>query len=322
MADSNVILVADIDKGGVFAQIYGTYMLLDEEERKRIKGVIINKFRGDKELLKPGIEMIENMIPIKIIGVVPYFEFNLDDEDSAGGFKNFYKKGVNIAVIKLPKISNFTDIDAFKFEDDVAIKFITNPDDIHDADLVIIPGSKNTIEDLRWLKSSGFEEALKGFDGLVFGICGGYQMMGSKIIDEIGIETEAGNEEEGLCIFQTETVFKNEKQLKRVEGIAFNKRINGYEIHVGVTTNNKNPFVKLEDRLDGDSIENKYFGTYVHGIFDSGEFRSYILNIIRRKKGLKEKHTEDLWKTRHRELDRLEEIFRENVDIEYIKTLL
>lgn len=322
MADSNVILVADIDKGGVFAQIYGTFMLLEEEERKRIKGVIINKFRGDKELLKPGIEMIESMIPIKIIGVVPYFEFNLDDEDSAGGFKNFYRNGVNIAVIRLPKISNFTDIDAFKFEEDVAIKFITNPDDLHDADLVIIPGSKNTIEDLRWLKNNGFEERLKNFDGLIFGICGGYQMMGSKIIDEIGVETSVGDKEDGLNIFETETVFKNEKQLKRVEGEAFNKRINGYEIHVGITVNNKNPFVQLQDRFDGDFIENKYFGTYVHGIFDSGEFRSYILNIVRRKKGMKEKQTEDLWEIRQRELDRLEEIFRENVDIEYIKTLL
>lgn len=214
MADSNVILVADIDRGGVFAQIYGTYMLLEEEERKRIKGVIINKFRGDKSLLEPGIRMLEELIPVKVIGVVPYFEFNLDDEDSASGFKNFIKNGINVAVIKLPKISNFTDFDCFKFEEDVSLKFISRPEEIADADLVILPGSKNTISDLRWLKEKGFDSAIRNFEGIVFGICGGYQMMGKEIFDKYGVEVKEGTYEEGIGIFDTKTLFLEEKGLR------------------------------------------------------------------------------------------------------------
>ncbi|CDF57283.1 cobyric acid synthase [Thermobrachium celere] len=322
LADSNVILVADIDRGGVFAQIYGTYMLLNKKERRRIKGVIINKFRGDKSLLEPGIKMLEELIPVKVIGVVPYFEFNLDDEDSASGFKNFLREGINVAVVRLPKISNFTDFDAFKFEEDVTLKFISRPEEMAGSDMVIIPGSKNTISDLRWLKQKGFEQAIKNFDGIVFGICGGYQMMGKELVDEEGVEVQKGEYEDGLGIFETKTVFLKEKRLERVEGTAFSNRVYGYEIHMGLTVNNKNPFVYLKDRLDGDYKEDRFYGTYVHGIFDSGEFRSYILNKIRRKKGLEEKSSLDLNEIRSRELDRLEEIFRENVDIEYIYSLL
>ncbi|SHE28479.1 cobyric acid synthase [Caloramator proteoclasticus] len=322
MADSNVILVADIDRGGVFAQIYGTYMLLEEEERKRIKGVIINKFRGDKSLLEPGIRMLEELIPVKVIGVVPYFEFNLDDEDSASGFKNFIKNGINVAVIKLPKISNFTDFDCFKFEEDVSLKFISRPEEMADADLVILPGSKNTISDLRWLKEKGFDSAIRNFEGIVFGICGGYQMMGKEIFDKYGVEVKEGTYEEGIGIFDTKTLFLEEKRLERVEGTAFLNKIYGYEIHMGITIDNKNPFVFLKDRMDGDCREDRFYGTYVHGIFDSGEFRSYILNKIRRKKGLEERRSEDLTDIRNRELDRLEKIFRDNIDIDYIYKLL
>ncbi|MCX7903339.1 MAG: cobyric acid synthase [Caloramator sp.] len=326
IANSKVILVADIDKGGVFASIYGTYMLLDEDERKRIKGIIINKFRGDKSLLKSGIEKIESLINVPVIGIVPYFNLKLEDEDGAGFRKEKIDGEINIRVINLPRISNFTDFDAFMFDEDVNIRFIEKPNEVEGADMVIIPGSKNTLEDLRWLKVSGFYEKLLNFDGIIFGICGGYQMMGRKVIDEEGWETIKGDEEEGLGFFETITFLLGDKKTRNVTGQAFGKNIKGYEIHMGKTINNKNPFVEIcfdkEKYLDGDYKENKYFGTYLHGIFDSGEFRSFILNLLRSKKGLTIKKSFDLEEKRQEELNKLAEIFRQNVDINFIYKLM
>ncbi|HBM75236.1 MAG TPA: cobyric acid synthase, partial [Clostridiaceae bacterium] len=181
IADSPVLLVADIDRGGVFASIYGTVMLLDENERKRIKGIIINKFRGDKDILQTGVDDMERLVNIPIIGIVPYMDVKLDEEDGAVDFKSIGEGEVHVCVVKLPRISNFTDFDAFKFDDDVSLKFVSSPDEIDNCDMLIIPGSKNTIEDLRWLKRAGFEEYVKSFKGILFGVCGGYQMMGKEI---------------------------------------------------------------------------------------------------------------------------------------------
>lgn len=326
IANSKVILVADIDKGGVFASIYGTYMLLEDEERKRIKGIIINKFRGDKLLLKSGIEKIESLINVPVIGIVPYFNLKLEDEDAAGYRKEKANGKINIRVINLPRISNFTDFDAFMFDEDVTIKFIDRPIELEGADMVIIPGSKNTLEDLRWLKVSGFYDELLKFDGIVFGICGGYQMMGNKVIDVEGWETQKGDFEEGLKFFDTTTFLLGDKKTRNISGQAFGKRIKGYEIHMGKTINNKNPFVEInfekENYLDGDYKDNKYFGTYVHGIFDSGEFRSFILNLIRDKKGIRIKKSVDLDEKREEELNKLADIFRQNVDIDFIYELM
>lgn len=329
IADAPVLLVSDIDKGGVFASVYGTVMLLEEEERKRIKGIIINKFRGDKSILQSGIDMLEKLIDIPVVGVIPYMNVKLDEEDGATEFN--YKSGgnIDICVVKLPRISNFTDFDAFKFDDDVSVRYITSPHEIGSADILVIPGSKNTIEDLRWFKRAGFEEAVKNYSGIVFGICGGYQIMGDKIIDEEGWEVNKGEVEDGLSIFSTVTVFKGSKVTTNVEGEASGCKIYGYEIHSGKTSGNFNPFVKVTvkegesvEYNDGDTKDGKYFGTYIHGIFDSNEFREYILNGIRRSKSLDEKSSVDLKHKREEELERLAETVRENLDMNYIYNLV
>ncbi|WP_234121929.1 cobyric acid synthase [Clostridium hydrogenum] len=329
IAASQVLLVADIDKGGVFAAIYGTVMLLEEAERNRIKGIIINKFRGDKAILQSGVDMIEKLVNIPVVGIIPYMNVKLDEEDGASEIKNSVGGAVQVSVIRLPRISNFTDFDAFKFDEDVTINFITSPLEIGKADILIIPGSKNTIEDLRWLKSSGFDYAIKKFDGIVFGVCGGYQMLGRKIVDVEGWEVKKGEVEEGLSIFNTETYFEGEKITQNVEGTALGCKVYGYEIHSGRTSGNKKPFVNIKKKtgemvnyFDGDMLLDKYYGTYLHGIFDSNEFRAKILNSIRRKKKLEEKVSADLREKREEELNKLAAIVRENIDIEYVYKLL
>ena len=329
IADAPVLLVADIDKGGVFAAIYGTVMLLPKQDRNRIKGIIINKFRGDKELLDSGIKTIEELTGIPVLGVVPHIKVNLDEEDGACDFKGTENGKVKVSVICLPRISNFNDFDAFKFEKDVSLSFITSPTEIMNSDILIIPGSKNTILDLRWLKEQGFQEAMDSYTGIVFGVCGGYQMMGSKITDQEGWEVEKGQEEQGLGIFDTCTVFEGDKITANVEGTAYGCRVYGYEIHSGRTYGNKNPFVHIEkkqgnadDYLDGDSLGKRYYGSYLHGIFDSKEFRSRLLNQVRRQKNIDEKEGMDLMVKREEELEKLAAAVRKNVDMGYVYSLL
>lgn len=329
MADAPVLLVGDIDKGGVFASIYGTVMLLDEKDRKRIKGIVINKFRGDKSILQSGLDKIEELTGIPVVGVIPYMNVKLDEEDGATHFNQKRGGEIEICVIKIPRISNFTDFDAFGFDEDVNLRYITSPEEVGQADMLIIPGSKNTIEDLRWLKRAGFEEVIKNFKGMVFGICGGYQMLGKHIVDEEGWEVEKGEVEKGLGVFQTTTVFKGDKITTNIEGTALGLKIYGYEIHSGKTFGNANAFVTITSKqgevvnyTDGEMIDGKYFGTYIHGIFDSNEFREYVLNVIRREKNLKERSSIDLRERREEELEKLAAITRENLDMDYIYSLI
>jgi adenosylcobyric acid synthase len=329
IADAPVLLVADIDRGGVFASIYGTIMLLPEEDRARVKGILINKFRGDKEILRSGLEMIENLVGIPVMGVVPYISVKIDEEDGTSDLVGTSNGSIKVSVVRLPRISNFTDFDAFKFDEDVSLSFITSPEEIGDSDILIIPGSKNTIEDLRWLRRAGFEEAIGKFKGILFGVCGGYQMMGSEIIDVEGWEVEKGEVEKGLGIFGTVTAFEGDKITTNVEGEAAGCRVYGYEIHSGKTYGNKDPFVhvlrkqgKEEDYLDGDRIGDRYYGSYLHGIFDSNEFRSSLLNEVRKKKNLEEKEGIDLRGKREEELEKLSSVVRENIDMDYVYSLL
>jgi adenosylcobyric acid synthase len=194
MADAPVILVADIDKGGVFASIVGTIILLAEEEKARVKGIIINKFRGDIKLLKPGIDTLENIIQIPVIGVIPYMKINLEDEDSVT--ERFatkeYDNEIIIDVVKLPRISNFSDFDAFNIYDDVSVNYVENAQEINSPDIIILPGTKNTIDDMAFIRETGIEKKIlehykKG--KTVIGICGGYQMLGSVIEDPSGVES-------------------------------------------------------------------------------------------------------------------------------------
>lgn len=336
MADSPVILVADIDRGGVFASIYGTIMLMSEKERARVKGVIINKFRGDIKILKSGLEEIEKLTGVPVIGVMPYTNVDIEDEDSVTErFKRLQKKkGINISVIKLKHISNFTDIDALRMVEDINIKYINSVDEMGEEDIIIIPGTKNTIDDLKELKDNGIAtEIIKASKNgkVIIGICGGFQMLGEKIKDPYGIESEI-KEIPGLGLLELETVMEKEKNTTQYEGKLSNctglleglegEEIKGYEIHQGVTFGNESK-VNDEDRIVTIIKGENIFATYLHGIFENEKITRNILNKVRAKKGI-ELQMKGITFDEYREqqLDKLEKIFRENVDIDKIYEIL
>ena len=218
MADAPVLLVGDIDRGGVFAQLYGTVMLLDDEEKSRIKGTIINKFRGDVEILRPGLDMIENLTNVPVVGVVPYGHFMIDDEDSLSErFENKTVNVIDIAVVRFPRISNFTDFNVFECIDGVSVRYVNNVSEIGNPDMIILPGSKNTVADLLWMRENGIETAVKKSKCPIFGICGGYQMLGEKITDTDGVEN--GGSVRGMGLLPMETEFKTEKTRTIVNGV-------------------------------------------------------------------------------------------------------
>ena len=352
MADSPVLLVADIDRGGVFATIYGTVMLLEENERKRIKGVIINKFRGDKSLLTSGVEMIEKLTDIPVIGVVPCVPLGIEEEDSLGIDKyNEKKEGkIRISVIKLKHISNFTDIDALSHYNDVSLKYVTKSSELGNEDIIIIPGSKNTIEDMKDLIEKNIVReivrvARKGTP--VFGICGGFQMLGQKIMDPEKVESNL-KEISGLGLLDIETVMETDKittqyrnTIKNVSGIlrgTEGMEIKGYEIHQGYSylvneksekNNNLGNILKNDtDCLFGDeklkgTVKGNVAGTYIHGIFDNSEFTNHFLNEVRKLKGF-DRIDEDFSYSdyKNREYDKLAEVLRENLDIKKIYEIM
>jgi len=316
MVDAPVILIGDIDRGGVFASLVGTMELLTASEKKRVKGFIINKFRGDFELLKPGLDFLENKTGLPVLAVVPYLkDIILPDEDgvvlerSQEPGARSRKVGwaaptnrINISIIQLPRISNFTDFDPFRFEPDVSIHYITEPAELDGADVVIIPGSKNTLEDMDWLWKTGIADKLIHYaenGGKVIGICGGFQMMGKLVKDSHGVESHV-KEMKGLGLLHGETILEKEKktyQVKAIIQVADNRQqatVKGYEIHMGETDGKENYFAIITDRnntpvkiKDGAvSANGKIWGTYIHGIFDNDEFRTEFLNEMRITKGL------------------------------------
>lgn len=336
MADAPVILVADIDRGGVFASIYGTIMLMPPEERARVKGVIINKFRGDVNILKPGLKEIEELTGVPVIGVMPYSNIDIEDEDSVTErFKKLQgKKGINISVIKLRHISNFTDIDALRIVEDVNIKYITSADEMGEEDIIVIPGTKNTIDDLKEIKDNGIAtEIIKASKNgkVVIGICGGFQMMGEKIKDPYGIESEI-KEIPGLGLLELETIMEKEKNTLQYEGELKNcfgilegldgEKVKGYEIHQGVTLGDEKK-VTEDERVVAVAKGDNIFATYLHGIFDNEKVTRTILNKVREKKGIETQIVGITFdEYRERELDKLEKIFRENIDMEKIYKIL
>jgi adenosylcobyric acid synthase len=223
LIDAPVILAGDIDKGGVFASLAGTLLLLNEEEKKRVKATIINKFRGDIEILKPGLTMLEDIIHIPCAGVVPYFKLDLEDEDGAVEFNKKVTEAIDIAVIKLPHISNFTDFDALKIEEDVSVRFVTTKEELGTPDLLIIPGTKNTIEDLIAIRDSGLEEAIVKYsvEGNILGICGGFQILGNSLSDPYAVETNSENVG-GMKLLDIDTVFEEEKITTRIKARSTN----------------------------------------------------------------------------------------------------
>lgn len=300
MADSPVIIVADIDRGGVFASLVGTIFLLSNEEKKRVKGVVINKFRGDIKLLEPGLKQLEEIIKIPVLGVIPYLDVKIEDEDSVT--EKFKRKNENkkikVAVIKLPRISNFTDFDAFTLYDDVSLQYAIDKDELNDADFIIIPGTKNTIDDLIWLKEKGLAERIIELHQKnipIVGICGGYQMLGKSIEDPHGIESSVP-QINGLDIIDMTTIMEKEKVTVQTEGELFNTcgilknmdgiKIAGYEIHIGQSICvKKHEFIKSK-KNNGSYLKDGVFGTYIHGIFDNAEFTKRFLNNIRTSRGL------------------------------------
>jgi adenosylcobyric acid synthase len=343
MAGCPAILVADIDRGGVFAQIVGTVELLEPAERAMLKGVIINKFRGDATLLKPGIDFVEARTGLPVLGVIPYFQgFRIADEDSvplerrassphsaAGADK------LRVGVIKLARMSNYTDFDILEGEPDVVLHYIDSPQQLVGLDLLILPGSKSTLTDLYFLMERGLYKAIREFDGVIFGICGGYQMLGRRVLDPFNIESDI-KEADGLELLDVETVMLARKETHQVTAQLLAKidpwdggnELTGYEIHMGETTRGGNalPFARITCRSDQPvdledgavSANGRVYGTYLHGIFDNVGFRTAFLNGLRRNKGLHERHKvipiKDPYELlaahleRHLDMDRLLEI--------------
>ena len=342
MAKSPVILVGDIDKGGVFAWIWGTVDLLSPKDRKRVKGIIINKFRGDKDILSPGLEFLEKKINCPVLGVIPYFkDIKIQEEDSLSiEDKNFSKKGkIKIEVIYLPHISNFTDFDYLKEEREVSLKFTGRGESLDNPDVVIIPGSKNTIGDLFYLKEKGYAKkivnlAKKG--KIVVGICGGFQMLGKKIEDPYYVETHKGKIK-GLNLLDISTTIEKRKvthQVKATPLKVFNPHqvLTGYEIHMGRTILGEgvSPLFKITRRsqqkveiLDGaTNKEESIFGTYIHGIFDNDEFRTEFINLIRKRKGLPLLKNTNRCINREQEYEKLANLVETNLNKDLIYKIL
>ncbi len=341
LIDAPVLLVGDIDKGGVFASLLGTIMLLSDSEKDRVKGTIINKFRGDISLLKPGVDSLEELTHRDCLGVVPYFKLDLEDEDGAVDLNKNITDKIDIAIIRLPHISNFTDFDALSIEPDVSVRYVETVTEFKTPDLVIIPGTKNTLGDLEYLKKSGLYNKIREYEvnGKIIGICGGYQMLGKVLEDPYGVETTLDSME-GLDILPIKTVFEEKKITTRVNGIIAKDLINndtplsiyGYEIHMGKTTlldegksliNINKSNNEEANHLDG-VVNNKgnVMGTYIHGIFDGVEFRQHIINELRRDKGIEEKVSMPYEHLREKELDKLADLVRASIDMNKIYKIM
>lgn len=339
IADAPVLLVGDIDRGGVFAQLIGTVELLEKEEQRRIKGLIINKFRGDKDILRPGLDMIYEKCHKKVIGVVPFSNVDIEEEDSlAESLKKIeISEGIDIAVIRLPRISNFTDFQALSFSPLVSLRYVENISQLKKPDVIILPGTKSTMKDLKWLRQSGLEAAVlklaKG-DTLLFGICGGYQMLGERIEDPDGVEGEGTLA--GLGVLPLVTCFEKEKIRTRVEGCIAKlpgmwqglsgKKISGYEIHMGksyFTDDKACALTQLSGIFEGCFREN-VMGTYLHGIFDEEDFREAFIEFLCRKKGIEFEKMKTISYKEYKEqqYDNLAAILRESLDMDAVYKIL
>lgn len=289
MVDAPVLLVGDIDRGGVFAQLLGTLLLLTKEEKERVKGLIINKFRGDVSLLDSGIEILEKKGGIPVAGIIPYMEIDLEDEDSlTERFLRKEKGKVDLAVIRYPRISNFTDFNVFEQIPEVSVRYVTSVEALGNPDLVFLPGSKNTMSDLEWMYQNGLAEGVKRLAEKipVCGICGGYQMLGDEISDPEGMEM--GGTMKGMGLLPVSTRLYCEKVRRQVHGTISQMEgifstltgldFEGYEIHMGSSGEREGAFVTGENK--------NVYGTYVHGIFDKGMTASALVKALAGKKGV------------------------------------
>lgn len=330
MVKSPVLLVGDIDGGGVFAQLIGTLQLLESHERDMVKGLVVNRFRGDISLFDEGISILRKLSGKPVVGVVPYLECSLEDEDSLSSklSKSDVTGLIDIAVIKLPKISNFTDFDVFNQYSDVSVRYVSDAARLGRPDLIIVPGTKSTIADMKWLKSTGLDEKIKSLAAegiLVFGICGGYQILGKSISDPCG--SEGGGSTDGLGLLEGETVFSSEKCQRRTQGhftcgcaFAFldGASFSGYEIHMGKTSDCGTPLTDC-----GGSYSGSVAGCYIHGIFDSAEVSGRLIRHLFERRGLTYSGTStDRREFREQQFDLLADHVRKSLDMDLIYRII
>ncbi|ODN30335.1 cobyric acid synthase [Fervidobacterium thailandense] len=334
--DAPTYIVGDIDRGGIFAQLLGTYWLLEEEEKKLVKGFIVNKFRGDINLFKDGVSIIQEKSGVPVIGIVPYITDLILPEEDVATIEDFAKsavksadKKIDICVISYPHISNFDDFDAFKMQREVNLRFVRRVEEFGKPDLVILPGSKNTISDLIWIRKTGFEDVLKRYvqnGGKLVGICGGYQMLGKKIHDPQKMESDTETID-GLGFLNTVTVLRTNKTTRQITarmvkdiGSFTDENLEGYEIHLGQTefldANHGIFEIIYENQTikDGAFSEDfKIWGTYIHGIFNNDAFRNSFL------KTLGVEISELSYKeSLNKNIDKLADVIEENIDVQKI----
>lgn len=345
MVGAPVLLAGDIDRGGVFAQLLGTVNLLTPVERSYIKGLLINKFRGDKKILDSGIDMLEEKGGIPVIGTIPYMYLNIDDEDSLT--ERFHKNAntglVDIAVIRVPRISNFTDFNPFECVEEVTLRYVSTPADLGNPDIIMLPGTKNTMEDLLWIRQTGFEALIKQHAArgkMIIGVCGGYQMLGETISDPDGMEYQGTIR--GLGLLPINTTFMPSKtrtrvtgkinniegRLKALSGVSFE----GYEIHMGISEliGDAKPLGELVDETSGKQIKidgaytDNVYGTYVHGIFDDEQVVKEIVGTILKEKGLDTSSIKafNMQAYKENQYDLLAKGIRENIDMDVIYKII
>lgn len=324
-----VLLVGDIDRGGVFAQLCGTLLLLSEDERTLVKGLIINKFRGNRDLLQEGLTMLEERSAKPVVGVVPMLDVDIEDEDSLS-HRFTHKRPdapLDIAVIRLPKIANFTDFYALEATESLTLRYIDAVGDLQKPDMLVIPGTKNTIADLIWLREKGFDTAILRLASThtpVFGICGGYQMLGERVIDGEGVEFQGGGSIAGLGLLAMITVFTKEKQRALVKGrvSVFGSDqvyVEGYEIHMG-----QKHYACSETDTALCIQQGTVYGTYVHGFFDTQECRKALIEMLCKNKGipLPQNAFFDLSQYREEQFNRLAAALRRHLDMDFIYKIL
>jgi adenosylcobyric acid synthase len=335
-------LAGDIDRGGVFAQLIGTIMLLEDDERALVKATIVNKFRGDATILDPGLDILRERTGVPVAGVVPYTILDIDDEDSLSD--RFTAEAVpslvDIAVVRLPKVSNFTDFIALDAMEDVHVRYVGTPFELGAPDLVIIPGTKATMADLEWLRTSGMEAAILKAASLgipVLGICGGYQMLGERICDPYGVE--GGGELQGLGLLPVQTTFTKEKRTTLSEG-AFREvggvlsdlsgvAVRGYEIHMGRTVREGGAeLMSLAAQGDDSTSEGcqagNVYGCYLHGLFDEAAVCASLVGALLRQKGITDTtvRAQDMVAYRNQQLDALAEGIRQNMDMDLVYRII
>ncbi|MDV8002970.1 cobyric acid synthase [Rhodococcus sp. IEGM 1408] len=316
-AEMPVVVVGDIDRGGVFAALYGTVALLESADQRLVAGFVVNKFRGDPSLLGPGLDHLEQLTGRRVHGVLPWSpDVWLDSEDALdiGGRRTAADRAIRVAVIRLPRISNFTDVDALGLEPDVDVEFVTDPRSVRGADLVVLPGTRAMIDDLAWLRARGLDRAVTDHaraGGSVFGICGGFQMLGRAVRDPHGVEGPEGAEVEGLGLLDVETEFGPEKVLRLPTGAALGQPAAGYEIHHGRVT------VGADEEFLGGARREGVAGTMWHGSLESDAFRgAFLAEVTARVGRTREPSGVDFAAARERRLDLLGDLAEEHLDLD------